>query len=165
MWEESNSLIGSQRVINRYIRQHFGRNLLAKEGDLRASSARYFPPTTDSFLLDGKKKNYWYKAVDKYLINQLNKQFKPEDFKDAELVDLVIGGDHGKGRFRMLCRIMIRTKQKKTLKTLIFNGGQIDCATDSTRVLMDSLSIPIAQSMERIAGSFNGTCVRTRRTR
>ena len=70
-------------------------------------------------------------------------------------MDVVIGGDHGKGRFCMVKKLLLHYKdESKPTKDFVFQNGQIKSTKDSLEVLKKSIGFPIAESMAQItAGS------------
>ena len=54
-----------------------------------------------------------------------------------EKVDLVVGGDHGKGKFRMVLMVLLRTTTKETRKRR-YVVGEINCRKDTAHVLKET---------------------------
>jgi hypothetical protein len=50
-------------------------------------------------------------------------------------MDVVLGGDHGQGKFRSLIKIILRDDAGKQLKSMAMKVGHIDCTKDTHEIL------------------------------
>jgi hypothetical protein len=58
---------------------------------------------------------YRYKHPDQYLQERLTDMIDSSLIRDLVRVDIVIGGDHGGGKFRMTMKVNFRLPNKETL--------------------------------------------------
>jgi hypothetical protein len=124
------------RIIFQHLKQFFGKSLAVSEKKRRAYfGGNDFPPSVDWILLEDKTiVSYWWKHPDELLQHQINYAFKPEDLQGLTSVDIVTGGDHGGGRFRMLLKLMLRFEEKPTMKRL-FEIANVQHSKDDIEVL------------------------------
>ncbi len=57
---------------------------------------------------------YWYKQPDLYLQKQLKSMIDLSLLPNLIKVDIIVGGDHGSGKFRMSMKVNFRLAEKKT---------------------------------------------------
>ena len=77
-----------------------GQVIFSSEKHLRKETRGVFEPTVKLWYYAREKKNvnYWCKDIDKMLQHAINCDFSAATFgKSITRVDVVIGGDHGKG--------------------------------------------------------------------
>ena len=92
--------------------------------------------------------DFWFKPVDELLKHEVNSVLSHYDFIHLKHVDVVIGGDHGKGHFCMVIKLLLHYKdESKPTKDFVFQNGQIESTKDSLEVLKKSIGFPIAESM------------------
>ena len=61
----------------------------------------------------------------------------------VESLDLVIGGDHGQGKFRSVMKIILRNQDLKNVNQFCIKIDHIDCEKDTYEVLRDSITSPL----------------------
>ncbi len=62
-------------------------------------------PITCSVDLNGKKINYWYRGIKEAVMHCLNldgKAYTYDYFTHFDSLDVVVAGDHGQRKFRMI---------------------------------------------------------------
>jgi len=152
MIQEANITTKSARIISRHLRQHFGRSLFASEKERRKFFAGSdFPPTVSSKVLDDKTIiPFWYKRPDYYLQNQLKSMINPAMLKDLIRVDLVIGGDHGGGKFRVTMKVNFRLPDKGTVSYLT-QIASVSYSKDKTAILRETVLDPIGEGLRQIS--------------
>ena len=158
MWTNANASTATQRSILRDLSGFFGHRFVVPEHAIRKLNENSFPPKCGHFLDDENKKiDYWYKPVDELLEHQAKFILSDADIVGIKHVDLAIGGDHGKGRFCMILKVLIRYHEvDKESKTFLYQVGEIDCVKDNLDILKKSIATPLGDSMQRIidGGSF-----------
>ena len=95
---------GNSRALFRHLEQFFGCSFFASEHARRRDfSGQDFPPTTKVHELKDKTKvQYWYKPPKEMLLHVVPHVLSKDDFIGIKSVDYTVGGDHGKGCFRMI---------------------------------------------------------------
>ena len=71
-------------------------------------------------------------------------------FKKVDQVDAVIGGDHGKGKLRMILMVLLRTNNPDDTIRKRFIVGKIECKKDTSDVLEKSLMKEQNEAMKAI---------------
>jgi hypothetical protein len=109
----------SGRILFRHLRQFFGRSLVVSEKKRRAYFGNNdFPPTVSRYELEDKTiVSYWWKRPDELLQHQINDIISLQDIAGLQSVDIVTGGDHGGGRFRMLLKVLFDARGIVPLKS------------------------------------------------
>lgn len=102
----------SRCIIFRHLKQFFGKSLVVSEKQRRAYFGdNDFAPSVGRMVLEDKTiVPYWWKRPDQLIQHQINYIFKQEDLNGISSVDIVTGGDHGGGQFRMLLKLQSGTK-------------------------------------------------------
>ncbi len=96
---------------------------------------------------------YWYEKPHKLLQHYARFIFSRETFQEISGVDFTIGGDHGKGRFWMMFKIIIRYSSNKPAVSEIFQVANINYAKDDITVLRDTVLKPIGKALNGIITS------------
>ena len=155
MWEDANISINSQRTILRYFKSTFGGSFVVPEKDIRQLGDEHVAPINDYFLSKEKKKIYfWTKPLSSTIV-AVFKCFM-QDASTSSLVDntttldIVIGGDHGQGKFRCLLKLILRDADNTIIKTVVLKVGHIDCPKDTYDVLKLSIAPLINQYLTQI---------------
>jgi hypothetical protein len=166
MWEEANINCRQQRTILRHLACYFGRRLTVPLSKIRELEEGALMPTTCSVDLGGKKINYWYKDVEEALTHRLHldgKAFSYDYFTRFDSLDVVVGGDHGQRKFRMVMRVIYRNKADPTVPPVMhmIKIGHIDCTKDTREILEQTIGIPINEGIKKI---FSKVIVITRCT-
>jgi hypothetical protein len=58
-------------------------------------------------------------------------------------MDVVLGGDHGQGKFRSVIKIILRDNDGKQVTSMVMKVGHIDCTKDTYEVLKSSVAGPL----------------------
>ena len=66
-----------------------------------------------------------------------------ESIDSFESVDLVIGGDHGQGKFRSVMKVILRNRYGKNVNHFCIKVNHIDCEKDIYEVLKKSIAAPL----------------------
>jgi len=152
MLQEANVSTNSARIINRHLRQHFGHSLFASEAERRRYFAGSdFRPTVLTKVLEDKTIiPYWYKRPDQYLQERLTDMIDPALIRDLVRVDIVIGGDHGGGKFRMTMKVNFRLPNKETISYLT-QIASVSFSKDNIEILKETVLDPIGEGLRIIA--------------
>jgi hypothetical protein len=107
MLQEANLTTKSARILSRHLRQHFGRSLITSESERRKYFSDIdFAPTVKTKVLEDKTIiPYWYKRPDLYLQKQFKTTIDLTLLPNLMKVDIIIGEDHGGGKFRMSLKV------------------------------------------------------------
>ena len=112
MWETANVNISQQRVIQRHLDSFFGKRFIVPEHSVRDIGRGALVAQLGSIKgSDNERIQFWYKRVDHVLEHEIE-DIIAEDvkfFSQVIGVDIVVGGDHGKGKFRMVLMVVLRT--------------------------------------------------------
>ena len=66
-----------------------------------------------------------------------------ESIDSFESVYLVIGGDHGQGKFRSVMKVILRNRYGKNVNHFCIKVNHIDCEKDTYEVLKKSIAAPL----------------------
>ena len=108
MLQEANINNTNARILFRHLKQFFGGRSYFESEQKRRNyfGDNDFPPTIDKKVLADKTViPFWYKRPDLLLQSQLKNMIDSEKLKYLSCVDIVIGGDHGGGKFRMTMKV------------------------------------------------------------
>ena len=98
----------------------FGKCWVVPEYDIKTLSQDHIPPICDYLVL--WKNHYLTKSLSKILVQSLICSFKSNislSRKTARIF-IVFCGDHGGGKFRCLCKFIIRDKFEINIKDYIY---------------------------------------------
>jgi hypothetical protein len=120
-------------------------------------------PITRSVDLNGKQIYYWYKDIQEAVTHRLNldgKAYTYDYFTRYDSLDIVVGGDHGQRKFRMVMRLIYRNKANAEVPAVMhtIKVGHIDCAKDTREILESTISSPINEGLRKIFGKVIAIC-------
>ena len=162
MWQEANVSKKSQRTILRYLAAEYGCRLVVPESQVDAFGQAHVAPVTGSFEDPVTKKtiHYWTKPIAELLevsvstYIQENKMATEEGaLRSLKSMDVVLGGDHGQGKFRSVIKIILRDDDGKQVTSMVMKVGHIDCTKDTYEVLKSSVAGPLNESLQDVINS------------
>jgi hypothetical protein len=121
MSHEANINNTNARILFRHLKHFFGGRSYfeSKQKHRNYFGDNDFPPIIDRKVLANKTViPFWYKRPDLLLQSQLKNMIDAEKLKYLSCIDIVIGGDHGGGKFRMTMKVNIRLNDKKSVSFL-----------------------------------------------
>lgn len=153
MWEEANVNSRSQRTILRYLHGTFGKRSIeiANTGTKRIENkneniGKYeaIDPVSNVIDLEGERIHYWTKPLIPTISSSMGTRLKNNDsnelrITDIDNVDLVLGGDHGQRKFRMLIKIIVRKQAMDVIDEWTVKIAHIDCKKDTYKVLQQTI--------------------------
>ncbi len=162
MWQEANVSRKSQRTILRYLAAEYGCRLVVPEAEVDAFGQDHVPPVTGSFEdpVTSKTIHFWTKPIAKLLEVSVSTYVREKSIAadDAALailksIDVVLGGDHGQGKFRSVIKIILRDEDGKQVDSMVMKVGHIDCTKDTYDILKSSVAGPLNKSIEEVVKS------------
>ena len=110
----------------------------------------HVPPVVGSYEdpVTGKTIHFWTKPIATLLevsvatYTQERAATNPA-LNNLESIDVVLGGDHGQGKFRSVIKIILRDDIGKSVDTLVMKVGHIDCTKDTYDILKSSVTGPL----------------------
>jgi hypothetical protein len=100
-------------------------------------------------LPDKTRIEYWYKKPHELLQHYVRFISSREAFQEISSIDFTIGGDHEKGRFRMMFKMIIRSSSNKPPVSESFQVTNINYAKDDITVLRDTALKPIGKTSKK----------------
>jgi hypothetical protein len=151
MLQEANINNSNARILFRHLRQFFGKSYFESEQKRRSFFGdNDFPPTVDKTVLEDKTVvPFWYKRPDLLLQSQLSKMIDTSKLGNVRQVDLIVGGDHGGGKFRMTLKVNFRMEDKSTVSVLI-QLASVSFSKDDTEILKATVLEPIGRGLQLI---------------
>ena len=118
MWEDANIGTCQQIIIMKHLRHYFGTRLIVPEVKVSVlSKLKVLDPITGSYTKTdtNEKIYYWYRDVDESICHILQTKYnsRQELELDFNRIDIIIGGDHGQGKFRMMMKLILRGDDMK----------------------------------------------------
>jgi hypothetical protein len=110
-------------------------------------------PSSHHEVVEGERTYYWSKSILKTLQARLSTEVLSQSMIDGSLmsfIDLVIGGDHGQGAFRMTAKGIIRQDDHSILTQSIMSIGHIDCRKDTYKILSTTIMPKINNDIRKI---------------
>jgi hypothetical protein len=167
MWEEANCNSKQQRIIIRFLRTVFGKKSVnlptaTKTGEVLSTSSNIgkytsVDPVSDMCVVDKETIHYWTKPLDKVLnASMATRLFGKSDenmMNEINNVDLVLGGDHGQRKFRMVVKVVVRKGSMKAIDSWPVKIGHIDCKKDSYHVLQSTIAPHLNNDLKTIKES------------
>jgi hypothetical protein len=118
------------------------------------------PPVVGSFEdpLTGKTIHFWTKPIAQLLEMSVGTYAQETVSTNPTLdnlrsIDVVLGGDHGQGKFRSVIKIILRDGAGLSVDTLVMKVGHIDCTKDTYDVLKSSVAGPLNDSLKEVYNS------------
>ena len=63
-------------------------------------------------------------------------------------IDIVVGGDHGQGKFRSVGKFIMRDEEGYNKDSYVIKNGHIDCTKDTYKIFQKTLASPINKDLE-----------------
>ena len=106
-----------------------------------------------------KKYIFWTKPVSKTLTTSLDSLYYQDfsinsDNTSISTIDIVVGGDHGQGKFRSNSKFTLRDIHIKKLKSYVIKNAHIDCDKDTYDVLNNSIVKPLNEEIKLLINKF-----------
>jgi hypothetical protein len=98
---------------------------------------------------DSTPVKYWFKKPNGLLQHQIVHIITGGDLKELQHVDLTVGGDHGKGRFCMILKMILRYSNKESFSRL-FQIASIEHSKDDIEILQNTVLKPIGEELRLI---------------
>jgi len=116
MLQEAKVNRSDSRALFRHLNQFFCASFFESEKKRRETFAgQEFAPVQDVYTLPDKTRiEYWYKMPHALLQHSACFILSREVLTDVSGVDITIGGDHGKGRFRVMLKLIVRYSSDKS---------------------------------------------------
>jgi hypothetical protein len=132
--------VGQQRIINKYLMHHFGQRVCVSEIDIGEIGASFVEFKTEFLEVDVKEYGVKKILISWRDLHKLAQHYEKELFEGGEdnidRIEILLGGDHGKGAMSFLAVFVIRYRQKdKEPKILEVQIGQVDSTSDTTELL------------------------------
>ena len=153
MWEAARVNRSQQRTITRHLTSYFEGPIIVPEVQITSlTKAQFVLPQVGVYkVVDTNEKiSYWYRDVAKMICHTLELYFNENvtQINTFNAMDLVFGGDHGKGKFQMLLKIILRRDDDR--KMFIVKVGYIDCRKDTYDVLKNTIGPHLNESIRYI---------------
>ena len=92
------------------------------------------------FLISDRKKTIFGRNLSKILTKSLEILYNQEcanesDSNTISTIDIVVGGDYVQGKFRSICKFILRDINVKNLNSYVRKNAHIDCKKDIYDVL------------------------------
>jgi hypothetical protein len=130
------------------------------EAQVDAFGQDHVPPVVGSFedAATGKTIHYWTKPIAQLLEVSVATYAKERiatnpTLNNLKSIDVVLGGDHGQGKFRSVIKIILRDDTGLSVDTLVMKVGHIDCTKDTYDVLKSSVAGPLNNSLKEVINS------------
>jgi hypothetical protein len=144
----------------RYLAAEFGGRVTVPETQVDAFGQDHVPPVVGSYEdpVTGKTIHFWTKPIAKLLEVSVATYAQERAATNPALdnlksIDVVLGGDHGQGKFRSVIKIILRDDTGKSVDTLVMKVGHIDCTKDTYDVLKSSVAGPLNESIKELIDS------------
>jgi hypothetical protein len=123
-----------QREIAKYLQAHFGFPVVVPKKELASYGSTFVDYEIFYKEFNGKKVQYSFRSIPKMLLFYLP-EFLKEFKKPIETMEIMLGGDHGKGSFTFLATLAIRFADRSDPYILEMQVGEIASAQDSVELL------------------------------
>jgi hypothetical protein len=115
-------------------------------------------PVSDMCVVDKEMIHYWMKPLDKVLNASMGTRLFGGESDELMIsninnVDLVLGGDHGQRKFRMVVKVVVRKVSMEAIDSWPVKIGHIDCKKDSYDVLQSTIAPHLNNDLKTIKES------------
>jgi hypothetical protein len=142
MLQEANISKGNARILFHHLRQFFGgRSYFASEQKRCIFfGGNDYPSTVGKNVLEDKTYTILFKSPNQLLQDQLKNMVDPEKLKFLKQLDIVIGGNHGGGEFRMAMMLNFWLPEKEIVPYLT-QIASVSFSKDDTEILKERYSL------------------------
>ena len=127
MWSDAGVGVAAQRIIMKYFIDVFGYKFTVAESAVSQLAVDSVPPVVGTVQYMDRTLDYWYKDLEQLLAGQIAKEHINQPAFLYQLVDLVVGADHGQGSFRAGVKVIFRNGDGSIAATAIYGLGEIEC--------------------------------------
>ena len=143
-YQESNISKRPQIIVLSYLSKFFGTRLLVPEYCINKLKQNHVIQQCDYFLSNGETIHFWTKPIYKILttsLESLHCQECSNESKSNEIfsIDIVVGGEHGRGKLRSVCKFILRYINTKNLNSYVTKNAHINCENDTKDILKESI--------------------------
>ena len=162
MWDEANVNTRSQRTILQYLRATFGKKIVVpahshSKDEMNSRNVGNYvsvDPISSNKTIDGEFICYWTKPLSPTLSASIATRFYSNDGdsndKGIDNIDLVLGGDHGARRFRMLFKVICRNENMEKLDEFKVKVAHIDCKKDTYNIMRETISPSLNEDLKEL---------------
>ena len=117
------------------------------------SDKKYIEPVCDKLKIDKCTVHFWYKEVHTVVLRELetiifDRKTLTVDYFKSKIVELVIGGDKGQAKFRVLIKLLIRDKEtREVLHSYVKKVGHIDAEKDNYETIVKTIRPSLNESL------------------
>lgn len=159
LFEDMHINLPQMRILQRYLRDHFGYPVLASEPEVYSLGLGYVEPEWGNYEYTQPNKlvedcPYWIRNIKDVILKVTERRFKgsPRLWEKIVRIGVVVGGDHGQGAFRIVIKIGYffdkETKKKPILETI--KVAHVDCKKESDEILGDSVLKKVGEHLSSI---------------
>jgi hypothetical protein len=151
MWKEANVGFLSRRVIKRCTRGYFGTSLFASEAHERKLTESMPTVERGESTVDGIVMNHFLVRLEAVITKLLTETWKDVRF---ELLEVIVGGDHGQGKFGEIAKFVIRGANNQVIDKHTYQIGFIDCKKDTYAIFMATIGKELNKSIKNIVNKW-----------
>ena len=134
----ANLTVTQLRIINRYLKQHFGARVCVSEKEIALVGSDYVEFKNGTINVDAKE--YGSKRISFFYrgLIDLFQRYKEEileDIHNIRNIEVLLGGDHGKGSMTFMAIIIVRYKNDNEPTEMKLQLAQVNSAKDTMLLL------------------------------
>ena len=113
MSAEANVTVTQQRIIRKYLNQHFGSRICVSEVNVSKIGNDYIPFNEGTVDVDPKEYGckriaFYWRDLCTLIEKNTNEIF--EGFRNIGSIEILLGGDHGKGSMTFMAIVIVRNR-------------------------------------------------------
>ncbi len=148
----------------RYLAAEFGGRVTVPEAQVDAFGQDHVPPVVGSFEdpITGKTIHFWTKPIGQ-LLEVSVATYAQETFStnptldNLRSIDVVLGGDHGQGKFRAVIKIIMRFVGAGVEPiVVVIKVGHIEAKKDTYQILLNTVTPSMNEAIKRIKQVASG---------
>jgi hypothetical protein len=131
--------VRQQRIVNKYLMYHFGDRVCVSEKDITEVGSNFVEFKKESIEVNVQEYGVKKVQVSWRDLFDLFEHYAPELFEGGceriDRIEILLGGDHGKGAMTFLAVLIVRYQAKKNPKIIELQIGQVDSSKDTMELL------------------------------
>ena len=101
---------------------------------------------------ENRTESFWYKKIDEVIETKVSRHLSanPDQAGQFTVLDIVLGGNHGQGSFRLVIKVILQNRKNEILSEIEWGVGEVECGTDNSEILLKTLILHLNEATRKM---------------